>query len=273
MVKKLLALFLMAMLVVPTSAFAAGKYDQSPGRSGDKALKGNESHNKQAVPVVEDLGDADDEATQIAEENDESDAKEISINNSNNNKSDKDRADGTRGERAATGQRALKSLKVEPVEDESTGSANNADSARLEKAELKAEKKAEKAAVKDLKKRLREERKLLILGSRDDSDKASGIDSDTAEDIGTARGIKGLTRAVEAIKANIDRMVSKFGDGTKKAQKTLERVLEKINYWISKLLPSDSMINDGEENTDSGPGSDENTTTPDLGSGDSTSTP
>ena len=252
MFKRLLALFLVAMLVVPAAAIAAGKSDTAASKSAGKSLERQDSR---ATTADGDVGTKD-------QRKKGSKAGRAGTDRANTvTATDNDDDDATSTPTNGKLRKPVKRLKNIGV----NAGSEDTETRALRKAEKEADKAAKKA-LKELRKAekraLKEERRL---GSIDSSGTIDN--SGTADSTGTARG---LQRAAAAITANIERMVAKFnlvsfGDGTKKAQASLTRVFNKFNTWIELILAG------GKKHPGNGQGSNDDTSTP--SSGDNTSTP
>ncbi|MDP2211045.1 MAG: hypothetical protein Q8J63_04835 [Candidatus Aquicultor sp.] len=239
MFKRLLALFLVAMLVVPAAAIASGKSDTATSKPAGKSLERQDS---QAATADDESEDGD-----VGTKNKrEKGSKAGRAGNEESN--DVDAAENDHDDDATSTPRHGKLRKTEKRLEDIDIDEDREDTAT--RALRKAEKEADKAAKKALKelrkaekRALKEERKL---GSIDSSGTIDN--SGTADNTGTARG---LQRAAAAIMANIERMV----DGTKNAQASLTRVLNKFNTWIKLILAG------GKKNPGNGLGSNEDTET------------
>lgn len=228
MFKRLLALFLVAMLVVPAAAIASGKSDTATSKPAGKSLERQDS---QAATADDESEDGD-----VGTKNKrEKGSKAGRAGNEESN--DVDAAENDHDDDATSTPRHGKLRKTEKRLEDIDIDEDREDTA------TRALRKAEKEADKAEKRALKEERKL---GSIDSSGTIDN--SGTADNTGTARG---LQRAAAAIMANIERMV----DGTKNAQASLTRVLNKFNTWIKLILAG------GKKNPGNGLGSNEDTET------------
>ena len=243
MYKRLLALFLVAMLVLPATAIATGKSDADANKPVGKNLDRQDS---QAATA-----DDEDEDGKVGTKNKrERDGKagrgetdKANIVSADDNDSD----DATSTPRRDKPRKSIKRLKDIGFD----GNTEDTDTKALRKAEKEADKAARKA-LKELRKAekraLKEERRLGSIDSSGTIDNSGTADS--------TRTAWGLQRAAAAITANIERMVAKFGDGTKNAQVSLTRVLNKFNAWIELILAG------GKKNPWGGSGDGEDTSTP-----------
>ncbi|MDI6817038.1 MAG: hypothetical protein QME41_07595 [Actinomycetota bacterium] len=254
MFKRLLALFLVVMLVVPAAAIASGKSDTAASKPAGKSLERQDS---QAATTDGESEDGDVGTKSKREKG--SRAGRAGTDRANTvAATDNDDDDATSTPTNGKLRKPVKRLKNIGV----NAGSEDTETRALRKAEKEA-KKALKAQRKAEKRMLREERKL---GSIDSSGTINN--SGTADSTETARG---LQRAAIVIAANIKRMVAKFnlaplGAGTKKAQASLTRVLNKFNTWIELILAG------GKKNPGNGVGSDDDTSTPSSGENTSTAT-
>lgn len=246
MYKRLLALFLVAMLILPATAIATGKSDANANKPVSKSLERTELQAADGENEKGDVGTKNKrERKGKAGRGETGRANIVSAN-------DDDSDDATSTPRKDKPRKSIKRLKNIGL----NGTAEDTETKALAKAKKEAYKAAKQALKKQHKaekRALREERKLWSI------DNSGTVDNSiTADSTGTARG---LQRAASAITANIQRMVDKFGDGTKHAQTSLTRVLNKFNSWIELILaggkknPGNGLGNDEDAETSSTAGS------------------
>jgi len=261
MFKKFVALLLVAMLVLPATALAAGKPDFAAGKSESKApekaeKEAKETEDKNARPSQAGEGNTNKpSASTLASVDDEDqtgDTGQVRTKGEQARSEAKTNKDAKKAE--------VEALKAEKKELKET-KKEELEALKAEKKELKELKKEEKEALKaekkELKAQIKEEKKLRDLDSTKE-------DSET----GRGKGI-GITVAMNSILENI----GKVGGN---AVKALTNVYNKFASWLG--LPSYEDVNEpGEVDEGDGLGSDEDTGTvePDdgLGSDEDTDTP
>ncbi|MBS3908467.1 MAG: hypothetical protein KGZ93_02340 [Actinobacteria bacterium] len=236
MLHKLLALFIVAMLMLPASALAAGKPDVAGEKSQSKVVDGNDSETKV-------------KAESDAEETEKEDARPTQTDKRNSNTP-------TAGKPSSTSA---------PNEGSSDRAGSAADAGRAKGEEMKAKAEAIRAEKQVEAEAIRQTKKAEAEAIRAEKEALKDKKVAEAEAISTERqeeakdGKIGLTRAMAAISTNITNVGGS-------AVKTLKMVYNKFASWLGLSLLDDSEEPaDSEEGAELGGGEDTTSVEPDHG--------